>query len=359
MKKVPTGIMHKPKNMAWAELTPAKDIKALEKIKAVKDITEYEEGNKKNPLPVSKATTLLRRAYPYIFDCVTYCNTHAPDKFIMADYYKSVTMPADIFFDYCLGGCNGQRERLKDEIYKMLIGDVNKAKYIKINNEVVYGQPIIITLIRTNPETGKEERIYNLGHDQIIDRVQVLIFGCLLSSEQGYLNVPKAFYAKTRQVYDNMRNNIRPLIDNKDSSHKDIIKAVRSMAVGKMSLVEASSAASICLEQAALLQSLEQGGFYEVFLGMEYILINRRRGADFQEYGIKKLCSKCKPEYVQEKNGKYTYKDKKNAFRYALFIGVFIKMFDANTRQIIGIERVEPTGDGDKISVFFIKRGKI
>jgi hypothetical protein len=186
--------MHQPKAMAWAQLTPANEIKKSEKNKAME------------MLPVSKATTLLRRAYPYVFDCAAYVLSRAKEKIEENEFYKSFTIPAHVFYEYCFDDCLEQKDYLKKEIYEILLGEQSKAKYIKISKDrVVLAQPIIIALSHTNLKTGKDERIKNIGQDKKVDKIQVQILKELMTLENGYLNVPKAFYAKTRRVYERMK----------------------------------------------------------------------------------------------------------------------------------------------------------
>jgi hypothetical protein len=103
-KKTPEGITHQPKAMAWAQLTTANEIKKLEKTGAV----EIPEGTTHNPMPVSKATASLRRAYPYIFDCAAYVLSRAPEMIRegdLDDLYKYIKIPVGVFYEYCLDGC--------------------------------------------------------------------------------------------------------------------------------------------------------------------------------------------------------------------------------------------------------------
>jgi hypothetical protein len=99
---VPTGIMHKPASMAWAQLTPLKEHKEL----AEKNLQIIDNKKvRKEPIPISRATTELRRAYPYIFDCLAYAQTHNPKKITRDDFFSSFNMPYHVFFFFCFDGC--------------------------------------------------------------------------------------------------------------------------------------------------------------------------------------------------------------------------------------------------------------
>jgi hypothetical protein len=131
-------------------------------------------GSRKEPLPLSRATTDLRRAYPYIFDCAAYAKTHNPQKIDTDEFYSRFTMPYHKFLEYCLDDCTEQTQYLKEEIYKLMKGQ--PAKYIKVSKEsTVFGQPVIITFKHTDLKTSKEEYITNIGHDAKVDLVQVQI----------------------------------------------------------------------------------------------------------------------------------------------------------------------------------------
>jgi len=356
--KIPENVMHEPKTMAWAQLTPTGEHKKREQggIKPVMAIDP--EGTTYNPMPVSKATTLLKRAYPYVFNCAAYALTHHSEKIEEDELYKRFTMPAHKFFEYCLDGCSEQKEYLEKELYEILTGNTSKAKYIKVSeSRTVLAQPVIIAFTHTDLKTGKEERIRNIGQDKKVDKVHIQILKEILTLERGYLNVPKAFYAKIRHTFETMRKNIQPLVDNRNN-YRGLIKTVKGIATGPMNTQEAARAASIILEQNNVLTRIEQGGFHKVYLAFEYILANRGgRKIKRQSYDLLKLCSKAAPEYTRETEGKLYFKDKKEAFRYGLLMGKMVEMFEPQIREIIGIERIRTSDTGDALEVMFNSGG--
>jgi hypothetical protein len=286
MKKIPTGIMHKPKTMIWAELTPLKEHKEREeKGVEIEGIETTPTETRKEPLPISRATTDLRRAYPYIFDCAAYAKTHNPKRIITDNYYSRFEMPYSVFLDYCLDYCTEQTDYLKNEIYKLMNGQ--KAKRIKVSKDkTVYGWPVIVTFSHTELKTGKEKRIENIGADAKVDMVQIQILKELLDTSHGYGNVPKAFYAKTRHYYSIMRENVHPVLESKDDYRK-LINQIKKMSAGPIGTEEAAHAATTIVGQAQALEKLapEQGGFYPVYSALEYILANKKGKASFQIYG--------------------------------------------------------------------------
>jgi len=357
--KIPESVMHEPKTMAWTQLTPTVEHKKREQDGINPVIAVEPEGTTYNPIPVSKATTWLKRAYPYVFNCAAYALTHHAEKIAEDEFYKRFTMPVLKFYEYCLDGCSEQKEYLEKELYEILTGKTSKVKYIKVSeSRTVLAQPVIITFSHTDLETGKEERIRNIGQNKRVDKVQIQILKEIMTFERGYLNVPKAFYAKTRRVFERMRKNIQPITDSKND-YWGLIKTVKSMATEPIDTPAAARAASIILEQNNVLASMEQGGFHKVYLAFEYILANRGgRKVKRQSYGLLKLCSKAAPEYTQETEGELYFKDKKGAFRFGLLIAKMVDMFEPQIREIIGIEQIRNSETGDALEVVFSSEGK-
>jgi len=242
--KIPESVMHEPRAMAWAQLTPTGEHKKREQ-DGIKPVLEVEpDGTTHNPIPISKATTLLKRAYPYVFNCAAYALTHHAEKIEEDEFYKRFTMPVHKFYEYCLDGCSEQKEYLEKELYEILTGKTSRAKYIKVSeSRTVLAQPIIITFSHTDLKTGKEERIRNIGQNKKVDRVQIQILKEIMTLERGYLNVPKAFYAKTRHTFERMRKNIQPIIDNKND-YWGFINAVKGIAAGPIDTPEAARSLS-------------------------------------------------------------------------------------------------------------------
>jgi len=349
-KEIPPGIMHEPKPMAWAEATPLSEHKKREAAGIKAEIVPV--GSRKEPLPLSRATTDLRRAYPYIFDCAAYVKSRCPEKIETDLFYSRFTMPYDVFLDYCLDYCTEQTDYLKNEIYKLMAGQ--PAKYIKVSPErTVFAQPVVIAFSHTDLKTGKEKRITNIGHDAKVDMVQVQIIKELLDVSHGWLNLPKAFYAKTRHFYNRMQENIGEVLKVKND-YRASINLVKSRATAPITTREAARFFSVMVGQANLVKELnpEQGGFYKIYLAFEYILANKKKGITNQIYDFLKLCEKCAPDYVQAVEDKLYFHKSKEAFRYGLIMSGFISMLPENERRIIGIDKMEMRSK-EEISVDF------
>jgi len=334
-KKYPLYIMHEPKPMVWAEATPLSEHKEREK-----QGIELVNGTRRAPLPISRATTDLRRAYPYIFDCAAYAKTHNPDKIETDLFYSRFTMPYDVFLDYCLDTCTEQTQYLKEEIYKLMAGQ--PAKYIKVSPErTVFAQPVVIAFSHTDLKTGKEKRIHNIGHDAKVDTVQIQILKELLDVSHGYINLPKAFYAKTRKAFNTMKTTIATLVeDNKD--YKTMIESVKNvtrLAGVKNSTPEAMEIIKVLKAQNLQLNELEQGGYHAVYLAFEYILANKKRGIPKQSYRFLDLCEKCAPTLIQTIDEKIYFKNQTDAKAFMGTLQMFA--FHFSTEASIGITNIE------------------
>jgi hypothetical protein len=333
-KKIPAGINHEPKPMVHAQLTTLKEHKARQEqgVSVIK-------AARKEPEPLSRATSDLRRVYPYIFECAAYVKTHAPDNMETDEFYTRFTMPYDVFLEYCVGNCTEQIEYLKNEIYLLIKGQ--PAKYIKVSEtETVYAQPIIIAFKHKEPKTKKEKTITNIKQDKLVDLVQVQIIKELLDVKTGYINVPKAFYAIIRQAYETIKYklNAKEQTIRESNDYRSQINIVKewAQADGKTcSTNQALEVVNVMSEQGKQLEELEQGGFYKIYLAFEYILINHSRGMKQQDYSLLPMLEKCAPELIREVNGKLYIKDKIEFVSFITLLQYFmVTLQDIDTIRI-------------------------
>ena len=361
MKNIPSGVMHEPRPMAWAQLATVGEIKKIAEENALEMLPlDWLDKAKRDPVPVplNAASVSLRRVYPYIFNCAAYVATHYPERIKNDDIYKCFDIPYDIFLDYCLDDCTEQTEDLKSELYPLFRG--RPAKHIKVSQEkAVFAHPIIIAFYYDELKTDKEKRIEKLGYDRRVSRVRVYILKELLSFEKGYINLPKAPYAKIKRIYNNMKKNLQPFLDNKDN-YRGMINHVKSISAGPVSTEEAAKMATVTLAQGEILQGIEKGGFYSVYRAIEYLSVNRNRTIDKQDYSFLELCGKCAPEYTYERGGKLFYSNRLAAMRFCLLIAGIIDGLEPGDREAIGIEKIEKHKRQDVITVTFTscKRGK-
>lgn len=351
-RPIPDGVMHEPSVMAWAEVTPLSEHKEREAAGVEVKVVPY-NGTRREPLPLSRATTELRRAYPYLFDCAAYAKTHNPEKIESDEFYTRLTMPYHKFLDYCLDDCDEQTQYLKEEIYKLIKGQ--PAKYIKVSEHTtVYAQPIIIAFKHTELKTGKDKRITNIGQDAKVDRVQVQILNELLDVSHGYLNIPKSFYAKIRHAYNRLRENLKPFLDCKNG-YLARTNLTKSRAQEPITTEVAEQQANTIIDQANALEKLEQGGFYSVYLAFEYIIARKKKGIKTQQYDLLELCEKCTPELVHTEDGILRFRNLRGAYRFILIVAAIVSELPLEARKIIGIQGIMTytLPDTGKITVNF------
>jgi hypothetical protein len=328
-RKIPSKIMHTPAPITRTQLTPMSEYRKTEGIEII-------SGKGKEPIPITRANTELRRAYPYIFDAVSYAFTHVPEKFSFGAVYARIDMPYNVFLEYCLDDCNEQRQYLKEELYKLLSGG-QPAKYIKISQEKkVFAQPVIIAFYHIEPETGKKRIINNIGQDHVVSRVEIQVIREFLTFEHGYLNQPKAFYAKIRHAYNTIRNNVTPFIEKKQD-YRSIITHVKSISDEPITTEKAARMASRVYAQIEIVKEMEQGEFHSVFLALEYILVNRKKNIKKQTYDFLDLCDKCAPKYTRKTGEKPYYNNKAKAYRFFCVLSEMINMLPPKVREITGI----------------------
>jgi hypothetical protein len=356
-KPIPAGIMHKPAPMTWAQLTPMSEHKERMINGIEPEIIESPEapapkGTKHEPLPLTRAKSDLRRVYPYIFDCAAYVLTHAPERIETDLFYSRFTMPYSVFLDYCLDNCTDQTDYLKAELYHVLIGQ--PAKYIKVSPErTVYAPPVIIALSHTDPKTGKQKRVANIGQDKIVDLIQVQIIKELLSFDTGYLNQPKAFYAKTRNAYNAMLHGAHRF---DGLAYREAVNSAKKIITASTGTIADTQTATMLIENVKrhtpILENMEQGGFYRVYLALEYIIAKKGRHAKQKNYSLLELCEKCAPELVENKEGTLYFKHRDTAEGLLIILQVFVDIL--STEKALGIKEIKQLKTEKRDTAFYV-----
>ena len=166
--------------------------------------------------------------------------------------------------------------------------------------------------------------------------VHIQIVKELLDLSTGYINVPKAFYAKTRNIFNETRNSILRMFDSTKSYREQINDAKRLMDVKTTS--EALRAIETVQEFKTYIDRLEQGGFHDIYLAFEYILARKRNGTKSQKYSTMDLCEKCNPTLIQHANEKLYFHNRKEVRRYLELIAHFA---NGMSDQHIGIDTID------------------
>jgi hypothetical protein len=197
------------------------------------------------------------------------------------------------------------------------------AKYIKTSEHTtVFGQPVIITFKHIDLKTNKQKRILNIGQDQAVDLVQIQILKELITFDNGWLNLPKAFYAKTRRAYNLLRG--KHSADFSKMTYHEAITQARKEVPFKITLPEARQYIEIVTNQNKLLDKWEQGGFYELYSAFEYIVALKPRSREGQiprkDYSLLALCEKCAPAMLYNRDGNWYFRNKNEAT--AMFLAI-------------------------------------
>jgi hypothetical protein len=168
--------------------------------------------------------------------------------------------------------------------------------------------------------------------------VQIMILKELLNPDHGYLNVPKAMYAKTRQIVTGMINWVDEITGIYQT--KGIFTAIRENKKGKfinMTNQKVYDILEAYIKHRDILAEIEQGEYHPVYLALEYILIHKGRKTKNKEYSLLALCEKCYPKLVQLRDGKrYFNRDKNNANGFLLTLTVI----GASLGESMGIDHI-------------------
>lgn len=248
-------------------------------------------------------------------------------------------MPYSVFLDYCLDNCTEQTQYLKEELYHLMKGQ--PAKYIKTSEtESVYGQPVVIIFGRKDPKTAKEKRIKNIGQDKLVEYVQIQVIKELLDDTHGYINLPKAFYAKTRQVYNELKIYFKSIL-NPELAYRERINAVKQRALDELqtTLCTTKEARDLIKSMQAgneALGKMDRDGFYMIHSAFEYILANHKKGLKTQTYDILSLCEKCNPNLIQLQNGKKYLHNRAETESYLTLLIIFAE----HIGQLVGISKI-------------------
>jgi hypothetical protein len=269
-------------------------------------------------------------------------------------------MPVKVFYDYCLDGCTEQVQYLKEELYKVLAGQ--PAKYIKVSeHRTVFAAPVIVALSHTDLKTGKKQFITNINKDSYVDKIEVQIIKELLDDSHGFLNLPKAFYAKVRKLYNETKDT-KPLWEGK-SREEAIETAKLQLRAGNPTLNysddEAITLINAVESDRSLVINMEQGGFYQIYLALEYLIAHRGQNTKQKEFSLLELCDKCYPDLVQHKDEKAYFKHRNDAESFLRIMKLFTKELFAN--EGIGITGIKPLPSGltdTKFIVTFADEGR-
>jgi hypothetical protein len=204
--KKPVDIEHTPRPAARALMTTtainkerqAAGIEYTEGVEYIDDTPKFGDMVEPYSVKISRVTSELSGAFPFLFNTISYVLTNEVVKKafyteIDKGYYDSIVLPLDVFMDITLDKTKGVRPFLMSELAKL---EKNKpSKIIPFDENVsVYGQPIILTIGRE--KAGHIEHINRDRLDTKLTKVQILFMKCFFRNTNGYIQEPKAVYAK-------------------------------------------------------------------------------------------------------------------------------------------------------------------
>jgi hypothetical protein len=211
---IPKDIEHEPKASAQAMITTTLINKERQEMGV-----EYTEGIAyKDELPIkgkmidpydvriSRATSELAGAYPFLFNVISFVLTHEEYKKrayenLQKGFFDSIVLPLDVFLNIALDNTKNVKPYLMSELKKL-----EKEKPTKIvpfdETTSVYGQPIIFTI-----GNERAEYLKNIDRSRYTNRtkVQILFMKCFFRNERGYIQEPKAVYAKLVEAQTRQR----------------------------------------------------------------------------------------------------------------------------------------------------------
>lgn len=230
MANIPNDIQWQPKPMLWAAssnrtVTKVKLAQADKQItvktelndEVIKELVEastlmppagevtHPEGKTHDGVSIKTAEYELAGAYPFIFDVIGYVITH-PD-YKKAYYRKSdigitdkIVLKWDMLLNLALDGAPCAIQALfKKELYAIM-NQENLPKKIWLNDHCLFaGTPLIVNVARDYGEpTQTNIKDAKKKHRRIKDTttVEIIVLKELLSTSEGRVQRPKAYYAR-------------------------------------------------------------------------------------------------------------------------------------------------------------------
>jgi hypothetical protein len=243
-KKIPKDKMHEPRKVEEALTSPA----VIHRQRAENGVQYYDgisydpDGNpvlgneiEQYKVKISKATTDLSGAFPYVFDALAYICTHAKQLVRTSQKdssYYDVVIPYDKFIDLCIDESTFLEARFKSELYQLMHKE--QAKIIPFDEHTsFFGFPLVIALkagtgeklkpqilkimknlkkikhiiYKKNPEndTGSKKEVERVEFEDFdkslkpVGSVEILflksLFRNTLENKNAYTNAPKGLYA--------------------------------------------------------------------------------------------------------------------------------------------------------------------
>jgi hypothetical protein len=228
---------HKTRAVATAETTPAMAhrMRAKSGIRYYDGITYDAGGNpqmgteiEQNKVKISRATTELSGAFPYVFNFIEYMCTHYPEFVDLENtqsYFYMITAPWDKFIEITLGQYTDQKKLLYDELYRLI--HENRPKIVPYDdNTSIFSQPVRIALRSVERAKLSESVLAKLDNinQEPIGEIQIEfmkpLFRDTVAKKGRFINMPRTFYAKL--VDAARKHSMTPKLQNDDGNQSII-----------------------------------------------------------------------------------------------------------------------------------------
>lgn len=282
---IPKDIEHEPKSSAEAMITTTLINKERHKmgVKYTEGIAYQDEIPSKGKMidpyevQISRATSELAGAYPFLFNVISFVLTHKEYQIgyekMKTGFYDSITLPLGVFLDIALGKTEGVKDFLMSEMVKL-----EKNRPVKVvpfdERTSVYGQPIVVTI-----GTEKSGHVKNINREKRDNntRIQILFMKCFFRNEHGHIQEPKAVYAK--------------LVEAQAKHRKELQKRERPLLTG--------DAPSAALTQPAPVED-PYTQISAVNRVREYLFLHDNGKSDTIHYDVLELLRHSQPQYVRQ-----------------------------------------------------------
>jgi len=313
---------------------------------------------------ITRVTTELSGAYPYIFNFVNYICTHGKELVKLGDsesYYYMVTVPWEAFLNITLGDFTEQRQFLITELGQLMAKQ--QLKVIPYDDDTsIYSHPVRIAL-RTKSKkdmaAAEINRYKNLDVDPI-GEIQIEFMKPLFKDiidGKRFINEPKAFHAllvKTAREVIGALNS--PLfvqaMAEKYMTHQ--ITQVIGDVAQNIHVKVAPEIAEAIVDNNPTKKEADTQHIIAYARFWHYLTLKDNGRGDYITISLPDMFSHVEAQFVQEKSGVLYIRDRAAASRFLqVAVGIFSQLQTPETNFLI--ENIEPTKDKNEIKVI-IKR---
>jgi len=322
--------------------------------------TEIERAN----VIISRITTELSGAYPYIFNFVNYICTHGKELVKLGDsesYYYMVTVPWEAFLNITLGDFTDQRQFLITELGQLMAKQ--QLKVIPYDDDTsIYSHPVRIAL-RTKSKkdmiAAEINRYKNLNVDPI-GEIQIEFMKPLFKDVidgTRYVNEPKAFHALLVKTAREVIGALNSPLFAQAMAEKYMTQQITQVIGDTHKNIHVNISpelAQAMIDNNPTKKEADAQHIIAYARFWNYLTLHDNGRGDYITVSLPDMFSRIGAQYVQEKNGILYIRDRNAASRFLqVAVGIFSQLQTPETNFLI--ENVERTEDENEIRVI-IKR---